>query len=417
MNPVSALYGAVARARRSRYARHPDRRRHLHRPVISVGNLVVGGSGKTPVVAAVARLLTEAGERPVILSRGYKRRERGRDPLIVSDGARVLATVEQSGDEPQMLARSLPGVPVVVSPDRHASGLLAESRLQPTVFLLDDGFQHLRLARDIDLLVIGAADLEESLLPSGRLREPLSAARAADALLVRGSDEDVRRVSAAAAVATAFRLDMIYDSPGSVGDRGARLSGSPREPEGFAPQQSSDGRLRVVVVAGIARPERFVAAVREQGCEIVREIVFRDHHWFTDADVARIERAAVETGADAVITTEKDAVRLEMFLAGPASAAAEAMADESPEPALRTAIHAVRRPGSAHAVRRPGSAHAVRRPGSAQAVRRPGSAERTRQTNLPWLVLPMRVSIEPASAFRSWLMARLATARATESPA
>lgn len=349
MNPLSALYGTLARARRARYTRRPHLRRRLQHPVISVGNIVVGGSGKTPVVAAIARMLKDAGEQPAILSRGYARRVRSRDPLVVSDGSQVLADVQQSGDEPQMLARALPGVPVIVGRDRYACGRLAEEQLHATVLLLDDGFQHLPLARDVDLLVMSAADLRESTLPSGRLREPLGAARAAHAVIVRGSDADASGVSTAVGVSTAFRLEVVYDPPRRV------------EPYG-QPLGDIAGR-RVAAVAGIALPERFFAALRDQRWDVTRQWAFRDHYWFTAADVQRISDTARDVGVDLVITTEKDAVRLAPLL--PAGLAPRGAAERT-----RTAREAPR-----------------------------------------WAYLPMRVSIEPDAAFRSWLAARVAAAR------
>jgi tetraacyldisaccharide 4'-kinase len=179
----------------------------LPRPVISVGNIVAGGSGKTPVVAALAGVLTRLGHRPVILSRGYGRTNRPGDVVIVSDGTSPLVPVEASGDEPHMLARELAGVPIVVCADRFRAGLTAIERFNPTALILDDGFQHLQLARTIDLLVISPADLTEQLLPSGRLREPLSAARTADAVLVFGDADNAHRVAGAVGVATSFFVE------------------------------------------------------------------------------------------------------------------------------------------------------------------------------------------------------------------
>ena len=177
---LSAAYSAAAAWRRAWYARDPSRRRRLTRPVVSVGNLRVGGSGKTPIVEYIARLLVEQGERPAVLTRGYGRRVARDGVTVVSDGTRVIADLDEAGDEPLMLARALPGVPVLVGADRYLSGLLAERRLDATVHLLDDGFQHLELARDVDLLLLAEEDLQDQPMPGGRLRERLEAATAAD---------------------------------------------------------------------------------------------------------------------------------------------------------------------------------------------------------------------------------------------
>jgi len=330
---LSGVYGRAAQFRRAWYGRHPDRARRLRRPVVSIGNLVVGGSGKTPVVAALARLLTASGERPSILSRGYGRRRSADGVVVVSDGREVLATVDASGDEPQMLARARLGAPVLVSRRRYLAGQVAEETLGCTMHLLDDGFQHVQLARDLDLLVVTRADLDERVLPSGRLREPLDAAAAADALLVGGTDEDAAAIGQRLGVGTTFRVARRYESPKLV------------QPFG-APLPSSVGR-RVVAVAGIARPERFFAALRAEGWEVADELVFRDHHWFSAKDLVSIDRAARDANADVVMTTEKDAVRLDL-----------------------------------------------------------GAGARTN-----WAFLPLHVEIEPAGTFAAWLAGRLAAAR------
>ena len=296
MNPLSAVYGRAARLRRSWYTRHPHARRRLGRPVISVGNLVLGGSGKTPVVASLAKLLMSYGQRPAILSRGYGRRRQSDGVVVVSDGSRVTAPVHVSGDEPQMLARALPGVPVLVCADRYLAGRLAEAQFGCTVHLLDDGFQHLQLARGTDLLIVAPGDLDEGVLPSGRLREPAEAGRMADAVLVPGSSDDARRVTAALGVGMAFTLATRY-RPITPLRSGALLP------------SHGDG-VRVVAVAGIARPQRFFSALRGEGWTVVREIAYPDHHWFTRRNLDSIRTAAEREHADIVITTEKDAVRI-----------------------------------------------------------------------------------------------------------
>jgi len=296
LNPLSAVYGRAARLRRSWYARHPDAVRCLERPVVSVGNLVVGGSGKTPVVAAIATLLLESGHRPAILSRGYGRRRPSERVVVVSDGARIMAAVDESGDEPQMLARALPGVPVLVSPDRYLAGRLAEVHLACTVHLLDDGFQHLQLARGTDLVIVSPGDLDDRVLPSGRLREPADAGRMADAVLVPGSAEDAARVASQLGVRAAFSFTRRYGALKALDSRDTI--------------PASGAGTRVLAVAGIARPERFFSAVRGEGWDVVGEMRFHDHHWFTRRDLDAIRRAAEDARAAFVITTEKDAVRV-----------------------------------------------------------------------------------------------------------
>jgi tetraacyldisaccharide 4'-kinase len=348
---LSGVYGRAARFRRAWYGRHPDRTRRLEQPVISVGNLTVGGSGKTPVVAALARLLVASGERPAILTRGYGRRRTSDGVVVVSNGHEILVPTPESGDEPQLLARALPHVPVLVSPDRYLAGRLAERTFGCTVHLLDDGFQHVQLARDIDLLLISAADLDERLLPWGRLRESLETASAADALLVSDSEDSARSVGDRLGISPTFRVVPRYGVPRFVDARmGVPALGQ-----------------RIVAVAGIARPERFFAALRAEGAEhdggeldgvehnagehwhVAREIVYRDHHWFSRRDLAAVQRAATEEGASLIVTTEKDAMRLD----GVGDAAG----------------------------------------------------------GVPWAFLPQQVDVEPDQAFAAWIDERLRAAR------
>lgn len=282
-------------ARLRREAARGDRAR-LQRPVVSIGNLAVGGTGKTPLVAYVARLLQDAGERPSILSRGYARTRPDDGVTVVSDGVRLRADVERAGDEPLMLARALPRVPVLVSPDRYLAGLLAERHLGVTVHVLDDGFQHLGLARDVDLLIVDPADLQTPrVLPAGRLRESADAARDADALLLTGSDEEPQAVADRFGVGRGFAL--IREAGPAVEER---LDGTEIVPRG----------ARVLLVSGIAHPARFEQEAREGGYEPVGTQTFRDHHPFTAADIAAIGRRATATHADLVLTTEKDLMRL-----------------------------------------------------------------------------------------------------------
>jgi tetraacyldisaccharide 4'-kinase len=300
MSIVGALYACAARARRRAW-QQPGRQHRLRRPVVSVGNLRVGGMGKTPVAAYVATLLVDMGERPAILSRGYGRKSHQDGVVVVSDGSRVLADLDHAGDEPLMLARALRGVPVLVSPDRYLAGQLAETRLGATVHVLDDGFQHLSLARDVDLLILSREDAADGrTLPWGRLREGLDAASQADALLVPDAD-------AVEAHGLAARLGL------SEGFGLARSVRAPRVVVAAGVTTWLEPGTRVLAVAGIARPERFFADVAASGLVLVGTSAYRDHHRYTARDVRLLADEARRAGADAVLTTEKDLMRLLPF--------------------------------------------------------------------------------------------------------
>jgi tetraacyldisaccharide 4'-kinase len=294
---LTAVYSRAAAWRRGWYARDPTRSRRLSRPVVSVGNLRVGGSGKTPIVDYVARLLLAHGERPSVLTRGYARRISRAGVTVVSDGSGIRATLDTAGDEPLMLAHALPGVPVLVGGDRYLSGCLAERQLDVTVHILDDGFQHLQLARDVDLLLVAEDDLADRPLPVGRLREGLAAAKAADAALVTaGYDTAAERIARMLEVPTVFRVTRAIGAP--------RMIAGARETVVVPPGS------RVFVVAAVARPDRFVADIVAAGWDVAGTLTFRDHHRFDRKDIERIAGAARTAASAIVLTTAKDAVRL-----------------------------------------------------------------------------------------------------------
>ncbi len=296
------MYDEAAWRRRQWYARRPDARRRLARPVVSVGALAAGGSGKTPFVAALARLLVEMGERPAVLSRGYGRADPVEGAAVIRDFEGTVGSLAVAGDEPWMLARALDGVAVVVAEDRHLAGRLAETRLGATVHVLDDGFQHLPLERGTDLVLLSAADLDDPrVLPAGRLRERLATARRADALLLVDVPADGwARVEAELRPACRFE---VRRRPGPV--RVGRPGG---EGDGLA------AGARVAAVAGIARPERFFDDLRAAGLDVVHTATFADHHRYGRRDADRIQEEARRARAEAIVTTDKDFVRLEPWL-------------------------------------------------------------------------------------------------------
>jgi tetraacyldisaccharide 4'-kinase len=298
MSLASILYAGVARDRRRWYARRRDRRRRLGRPVISIGNVAVGGSGKTPAAACIARLLLEAGHRPAILTRGYARALPSDGVTVVSDGQRLLADLDRAGDEPLMLARQLPTVPVLVSADRYLAGLLAERRFGCTVHVLDDGFQHFQLERDLDLVLLSPEDVDQPLtLPSGRLREPLDVVRGASAVIVSDADEAwATAIGGAVGVTTVFRFRRVLDRPRLV------------EPAGRIVSPAAG--TRVLAVAGLARPEQFFAGLEREGWTVADRLAFGDHHRYTRPDIEAVVAAMRAARAVMVLTTEKDLVRM-----------------------------------------------------------------------------------------------------------
>jgi tetraacyldisaccharide 4'-kinase len=274
MNPLAGLYGAATALRNKLFDHGVLTSQRLERPVISVGNLSVGGSGKTPFVIALGELLKARGTRFDVLSRGYRRKTRG--VLVVEpDGAAA-----DFGDEPLLISRRL-GVPVIVGESRYEAGRVAEQRFQPQLHILDDGFQHRSLARDFDIVLMTERDFDDKLLPSGRLREPLSSLARADAVaLATGLTVDHPALRQKAI----WRVQRELVRP--------NLSYSP------------------VVFCGIARPEQFFAQVRAAGITPAAEIRFRDHHAYNRNDREKLLALRNKHGAGGFLTTEKDAVNL-----------------------------------------------------------------------------------------------------------
>jgi tetraacyldisaccharide 4'-kinase len=286
-----------------------------------VGNLTVGGAGKTPAVELVARWLAEDGRRVAIVSRGYGRRP-GAPVELVSDGGAPRLSVERAGDEPILLARRLHGVAVVVGADRLAAGRWVVTNLRPDVVLLDDGFQQRRLLKDVEIVCLDARHPwgPGGLFPRGTLREPPSALARAHLLIATGAD--ARRNLAGllqefrqyAGTAPCLAADYAIEGFEDLGSGASH------------PAEALRGR-GVLAFAGIAAPERLAETLVSKGA-IVRDLVaFPDHHWFELRDLEAVTRRARAMGASILVTTEKDAVRLGVPGApgGPAWQAGEAL--------------------------------------------------------------------------------------------
>ncbi len=291
---IDQIYAAGARYRRRFYTRHPERQRRLDRPVISIGNLSVGGRSKTPLAALVAARLRAMGERPAILSRGYARRTPADGVVVVREPDRITADIDRAGDEPLMLARQLDGVAVLACSDRYLAGRLAEHHFRTSIHVLDDGFQHFQLYRDIDVVSIAREDLDNPrTLPLGRLRESLAAIDEADAIIAL--DEESTRLGGRLPTWRAFRR---------LGPPTALDAAS----GGARPEDTS-----ALAVAGIARPDRFFSDLRAAGWQLSGQLSFNDHHPYSAGDVERLFRTARQHSAAVVVTTEKDLVRLLPF--------------------------------------------------------------------------------------------------------
>jgi tetraacyldisaccharide 4'-kinase len=300
--PLSLLYGAVTRTRLSLYRRGTFQTTKLERPVISVGNITTGGTGKTPLVEWVTRTIAAAGKRVCILTRGYGRK----DPhlqVIVSDGYGVLAAPTEAGDEPYLLATKLTGLAAVISSaDRIAAGREAIKDFGAECFVLDDGFQHLRLARDLNIVTIDATNPwgGGSLLPYGRLRESTEGLSRADCIVLT-------RCNLVASV-DALRQDIlrltgerpIFESH----MRGVRVSPLKNVANGLTPP------ARVAAFCAVGNPSSFFANLRQAGYELALEKSFPDHHVYSQEEIDSLTHSAKKTGAESLITTAKDAVKL-----------------------------------------------------------------------------------------------------------
>lgn len=264
--------------RNALYDRGIARTHRLRGAVVSVGNLSVGGSGKTPFVLLLGELLKERNIKFDILSRGYGRKTRG---LFLVDPA---GSAPDFGDEPLLLARRLK-VPVIVGEERYAAGVFAEEKFGPQLHLLDDGFQHRSLRRDFDIVLVTPDDARDRLLPSGRLREPLASLRRADAVVLTNG-----------ASASAFPLEQKLVWKARRGIIAANVSSRP------------------VVFCGIARPQNFVTQLRTAGIEPIAEAFYRDHHAYSEQDIRDLLDLRQRSEADGFVTTEKDAVNLGGYL-------------------------------------------------------------------------------------------------------
>ena len=297
LTPVAWLYSFALGVRAGLYRSGILKTNRLPRPVVSIGNITVGGTGKTPVTAHIARFLIARGFRVAVLSRGYGGALEGQI-CVVSDGTSVMLGARECGDEPYLLASTIPGLMVVIGSDRYAAGQMAMAQLSPDIFLLDDGFQHLRLHRDLNILLQDfARPFGNGLtLPAGMLREHPGAVRRADLILFtrspKGAAVPAHDTQAPATLAGHTIVDLIPL------DGGAPL-----------PFSRCSGQ-KVLAFAGIAEPAHFFAALRAEGLNLVQCLTFPDHVAYGKEELHEIAGGMRESGAELLVTTEKDGVKL-----------------------------------------------------------------------------------------------------------
>ena len=308
---LTCPYRFVTCFRTRLYERGWLKRRRLPCPVVSVGNLTVGGTGKTPMAMWVAGKLLEYGKKPGILSRGYRRKGQ-RGFLLVSDGTSILAGPHEAGDEPYLMATRCPGVVVAVGADRYALGRWVLSLAPVDCFVLDDGFQHMGLDRDVNLLLVDSSDSAgmRELFPVGRLREPLGEARrASDIVLTRIEDtsmipnvlEPIGRAlgSTINPITTRFTVNKLV---------GISESMSPSDVRG----------KNALIFSGIGNPNQFRLMVTTLGVQVVDELVFRDHEAYVSSRIEDIYRRIEQSNPEVVLTTEKDLIKVQSSWSSPA---------------------------------------------------------------------------------------------------
>ncbi len=332
--PLSWVYRVSVQLRNILYAHGVFKARRLPCRVISVGNIVVGGTGKTPTVIAIAGHLQRGGMRVAILLRGYKRRV-GEKVAIVSDGEKVCKSLVESGDEAYMMAKHLRNVPIIIGKCRYSAGQVALERFKVDVLLLDDGFQHRQLARDIDILTIPTTHPfgnPEKLLPAGTLREPLTTLRRADIILLTHADipnisahtkKLVKPLAPNIPVLTSIHQPThLYPLVANNQQSAVSNKRLPLNENLFAknrPPMTNNYKIkelkgkRILAVCGIGNPDAFVSTLTQCSVASVELLAFPDHYVYTETDKQQIETAFQKTAAELIVTTQKDEQKLAGF--------------------------------------------------------------------------------------------------------
>ncbi|HET6461373.1 MAG TPA: tetraacyldisaccharide 4'-kinase [Syntrophales bacterium] len=302
---VSLFYRSIVNFKNCTYDCGIIKQTKLPCKVISIGNITIGGTGKTPMVIMLAKSLKEKGYRPAVLSRGYGGKANS-TVNVISDGSKVIMGQIEAGDEPILIAKAAEGIPVLTGPDRIQTGRFAIEKLRANILILDDAFQHRRIFRDVDIVIL---DRELPfgngfLLPRGPLREPLGALNRAHFVIWRDRTRDGRYPKYQEQGIGWFRPVLsVYLRPKDI------ISADTGD---VYPLESIKGK-KVCAFAGIASPEAFSRTVESLGWTVKSFIDFPDHYQYTKADIAYIQRRCSDSSSDVIITTEKDGVRLTDF--------------------------------------------------------------------------------------------------------
>jgi len=316
LNLAALVYGEALKLRETLYKTSLCKSKHLACPVLSVGNLTLGGTGKTPLTIYLARLISGLGYFPVIISRGYGG-SAGKNSGIVFDGKKLLMSAQEAGDEPWMMANALDNIPVIVGQNRFSAGLLAIKQFNPDLILLDDAFQHLQLARNLNLVLLDSRRPlgNGKIFPRGPLREPISALARADGIILTRDDLNQTQTNK-------FLLELADKLPVFRSTHQPCILQRLSCPSGLNNncQKKTDAKLKdakVFLFSGLANNAQFEKTITNLGCRIMGIASFADHHWYEPEDLKNIFSAAIKSGADFLLTTEKDYVRLNKWTEWP----------------------------------------------------------------------------------------------------
>ncbi len=303
--PFSPIYSLFMHLRRSAYSNGLLKAKKLEGFTISVGNITLGGTGKSPLVAEIARFFSKKGEKIAILSRGYGGRA-GKGPILVNKHGKIITSYKICGDEPYMLAQKLKDIPIIVGSDRYKCGVFAKNRFGTTIFILDDGFQHIKIKRDLDIVLVSAPSISfnEKVFPGGTLREDFSALTSASLMVITKINE-----------VSIQKVEIIKKQLKKLsGEKPIFLSSYNTELVHFPIKNRSkrlkDIKDKVFAFCGLAEPNSFYNLLKQNDIKISGMMNFKDHYSYKDHDLKKIYKSAKKSGAKYILTTEKDIVKI-----------------------------------------------------------------------------------------------------------